>query len=156
MNMFSVTYQLILVEVFLCCRLNLIQWSKTHKGVPKCCFFWCLLFPVLQVNQAACACLYMELNQWEDLKKNSSTLIKVIVALSNLSVFKCLQDVHVNFMNPSVFVIQPSAKRKKMSFPTETEAERDWLTYCPCAVSWTALGAIGSVTPQLLEHRVLK
>ena len=45
-------------------------------------------------------------------KKNSSTLIKVIVALSNLSVFKCLQDVHVNFMNPSVFVIQPSAKGK--------------------------------------------
>lgn len=41
-----------------------------------------------------------------DLKKNSSTLIKVIV------VFKCLQDVHVNFMNPSVFVIQPSAKGK--------------------------------------------
>lgn len=59
-----------------------------------------------------------------DFKKNTSTLIKVIVALSNLSVFKCLQDVHVNFMNPSVFVIQPSAKGK-MSFPIETEAERD-------------------------------
>lgn len=61
-----------------------------------------------------------------DLKKNSSTLIKVMVALSNLNVFKCLQDVHVNFMNPSVFGIQPSAKGK-MSFPTETEAEIDLL-----------------------------
>lgn len=44
--------------------------------------------------------------------KNSLTLIKVMVALFNLYVFKCLQDVHVNFMNPSVFVTQPSAKEK--------------------------------------------
>lgn len=57
-------------------------------------------------------------------KKNSSTLIKVMVALSNLDVFKCLQDIHVHFMNPSVFVIQPSAKGK-ISFPMEAEAERD-------------------------------
>ena len=64
-------------------------------------------------------------------KKKSSTLIKVMVALSNLDVFKCLQDVHVNFMNPSVFVIQPSAKGK-ISFPTETEVERlpDLLPLC--------------------------
>lgn len=47
-----------------------------------------------------------------------------MVALSNLDVFKCLQDIHVNFMNPSVFVIQPSAKGK-ISFPMEAEAERD-------------------------------
>lgn len=36
-------------------------------------------------------------------KKEILTLIKVMVALFNLYVFKCLQDVHVNFMNPSVF-----------------------------------------------------
>lgn len=36
-------------------------------------------------------------------KKEIFTLIKVMVALFNLYVFKCLQDVHVNFMNPSVF-----------------------------------------------------
>lgn len=47
-----------------------------------------------------------------------------MVALFNLYVFKCLQDVHVNFMNPSVFVTQPSAK-EKINFPSETE--RDWV-----------------------------
>lgn len=47
-----------------------------------------------------------------------------MVAVFNLYVFKCLQDVHVNFMNPSVFVIQPSAK-EKINFPTEAEAQRE-------------------------------
>lgn len=47
-----------------------------------------------------------------------------MVALFNLYVFQCLQDVHVSFMNPSVFVTQPSAK-EKINFPTETEAERE-------------------------------
>lgn len=56
--------------------------------------------------------------------KNSLTLIKVMVAVFNLYVFKCLQDVHVNFMNPSVFVTQPSAK-EKINFPSETEAQRE-------------------------------
>lgn len=46
-----------------------------------------------------------------------------MVAVFNLYVFKCLQDVHVNFMNPSVFVTQPSAK-EKINFPSETEAQR--------------------------------
>lgn len=47
-----------------------------------------------------------------------------MVALFNLYVFKCLQDVHVNFMNPSVFVTQPSAK-EKINFPRETETQRE-------------------------------
>ena len=42
-----------------------------------------------------------------------------MVAVFNLYVFKCLQDVRVNFMNPSVFVTQPSAK-EKIDFPNET------------------------------------
>lgn len=48
--------------------------------------------------------------------------MKVMVALFNLHVFKCLQDVHMNFMNPSVFVTQPSAQ-EKINFPSETEEE---------------------------------
>lgn len=57
-------------------------------------------------------------------KKNSLTLIKVMVALLSSYVFKCLQDVHVSFMNPSVFVTQPSAK-EKITFPRETETHRE-------------------------------
>lgn len=45
-----------------------------------------------------------------------------MVALFNLYVFKCLQDVHMNFMNPSVFVTQPSAQ-EKINFPSETEED---------------------------------
>ena len=56
----------------------------------------------------------------ETLEKKKVTLIKVMVAVFNLYVFKCLQDVHVNFMNPSVFVTQPSAK-EKIDFPNEIE-----------------------------------
>lgn len=116
-------------------------------------FFWHLLFPALkQVNQTARACMYTQLAQWglsiskgvwhcAGLSivdtKNSLTLIKVMVAVFNLYVFKCLQDVHVNFMNPSVFVTQPSAK-EKINFPSETEAQREtnlvslfsWLKCC--------------------------
>lgn len=44
--------------------------------------------------------------------KNYLTLIKAMVAFLNLDVFKCLLESHVNFMNPSVFVTQPSAKGK--------------------------------------------
>ena len=55
-----------------------------------------------------------------DIRKKIVTLIKVMVAVFNLYVFKCLQDVHVNFMNPSVFVTQPSAK-EKIDFPNETD-----------------------------------
>lgn len=54
--------------------------------------------------------------------QTSLSLIKVMVALLNLYVFKCLQDVHMNFMNPSVFVTQPSAQ-EKMNFPSETEED---------------------------------
>lgn len=56
--------------------------------------------------------------------KYSLTLIKVTVAVLTFYVFKCLQDVHVSFMNPSVFVTQPSAKQK-INFPSETETNRD-------------------------------
>lgn len=70
-----------------------------------------------------------------------------MVALFNLYVFKCLQDVHVNFMNPSVFVTQPSAK-EKLIFP-ERQRHKERLTYCPRLVAWTATGATGSV-PQIL------
>lgn len=60
-----------------------------------------------------------------------------MVALFNLYVFKCLQDVHVNFMNPSVFVTQPSAK-EKINFPRETEThrERERLTNFLSVFSW--------------------
>lgn len=66
-----------------------------------------------------------------DIKKKSFTLIKVMVALFNQCVFKCLQDVHVNFMNPSVFVTQPSAKGK-INFLSETETHRERHISCPC------------------------
>lgn len=56
-----------------------------------------------------------------------------MVVLFNLHVFKCLQDVHVNFMNPSVFVIQPAAK-EKINFPSETETHRGRLTPCSRSV----------------------
>ena len=62
-------------------------------------------------------------------KKKIVTLIKVMIAVFNLYVFKCLQDVHVNFMNPSVFVTQPSAK-EKIDFPNEAER----LGSCPYLV----------------------
>lgn len=52
-----------------------------------------------------------------------------MIAVFNLYVFKCLQDVHVNFMNPSVFVTQPSAK-EKIDFPNEAER----LGSCPYLV----------------------
>lgn len=87
-------------------------------------------------------------------EKNSLTLIKVLVALFNLYVFKCLQDVHVNFMNPSVFVTQPSAK-EKINFPSETETHRERLSSCPYLVGWTAVGAVGFV-PQILDCLSLK
>ena len=64
-----------------------------------------------------------------DIRKK--TLIKVMVAVFNLYVFKCLQDVHVNFMNPSVFVTQPSAK-EKIDFPNEIDTQR--LSSCPYLV----------------------
>ena len=65
----------------------------------------------------------------ETLEKKKVTLIKVMVAVFNLYVFKCLQDVHVNFMNPSVFVTQPSAK-EKIDFPNEidTHTETEFLS----------------------------
>lgn len=56
-----------------------------------------------------------------------------MVAFLNLHVFKCLQDVHVSFMNPSVFVTQPSAK-EKINFPSETETHRE--TYFLLVFSW--------------------
>ena len=51
-----------------------------------------------------------------------------MVALFNLNVFKCLQDVHVNFMNPSVFVTQPSAK-EKINFPREADTHTHTRTH---------------------------
>lgn len=58
-----------------------------------------------------------------------------MVALFNLYVFKCLQDVHVNFMNPSVFVTQPSAK-EKINFPRETDTHRERPTNFLSVFSW--------------------
>ena len=75
-----------------------------------------------------------------------------MVAVFNLYVFKCLQDVHVNFMNPSVFVTQPSAK-EKIDFPNEIDTQR--LSSCPYLVGWTATGATGRVS-QILDCLSLK
>lgn len=73
-----------------------------------------------------------------------------MVALFNQCVFKCLQDVHVNFMNPSVFVTQPSAKGK-IDFLSETETHRERLISCPCLVGWNAIEATGLVLT-ILEY----
>lgn len=59
-----------------------------------------------------------------------------MVALFNLCVFKCLQDVHANFMNPSVFVTEPSAKGK-INFPRETDTHRERLTNFLSLFSWS-------------------
>lgn len=64
-------------------------------------------------------------------KKDFTLVIKVMVSLFNQCVFKRLQDVHVNFMNPSVSVSQPSAKGK-INFLSETETHKERRVSCPC------------------------
>lgn len=70
-----------------------------------------------------------------------------MVALFNLYVFKCLRGVHVNFMNPSVFVTQPSAKGK-INF--SSVRERETPSYGPCLVgrAVTVRAAASSVSPR--------
>lgn len=150
---FFMTYLLIFFQLLLCFRVHSVS-RTTNKifwlGVLKCRFLLMPFISCFKTSSSNIVCLQvhttlpvraghfkrclLEAPNCRDQcrsHKSSSTVIKVMLALFNLHVFKCLQDVHVSFMNPSVFVTQPSAKEKKLIFLLK---QKQRLTQCCCVV----------------------